>query len=123
MIRPNHGLDYAAYLKGDAWKCASSPTGAHHWMVNRRDTTCKYCLVNNVPKPSTPAGTLLMPANVAALPVTPMPPEMADRLPEIEIGAIAQLPPAREASIRRGGKPEGSQGNMDVLCRVGPALG
>lgn len=64
MIRRNHGLDYAAYLKGDAWKCSLSPTGAHHWLVSRKDTTCKYCLVDNVPKPPILAGTLLMSAIV-----------------------------------------------------------
>ncbi len=62
MIRRNHGLDYAAYLKGDAWKCALSPTGAHHWLVSRSDTTCKYCLVDNVPKPPILAGTTQMSA-------------------------------------------------------------
>lgn len=63
MIRQTHGLDYAAYLKGDSWKCSFSPTGAHHWMVGRHETVCKYCLVNSIPKPPNSPGTGLMTAS------------------------------------------------------------
>lgn len=82
MIRRNHGLDYAAYLRGDAWKCTLSPTGAHHWLVSRSDTTCKYCLADNVQKPPAPAGTLLMstiiPSGLTVLPGAQVLPEAVD---------------------------------------------
>ncbi|GEM_PF-5141832 len=65
MIRHAHMLDYAAYLKGGTWKCDDSPTKAHHWIVGRRETVCKYCLVNNAPKPISPADTILIPPTVA----------------------------------------------------------
>jgi len=67
MVRPNHGLEHAAYLKGDGWKCSSSPTGAHHWRVGRHESVCKYCLLNNSLKPTAPAGTVA-PAGVVTPP-------------------------------------------------------
>ncbi len=43
------GQDRAEYLKGDSWRCSSSPTGAHHWII-RRQTICKYCLKTKQPQ-------------------------------------------------------------------------
>jgi hypothetical protein len=68
MIKQTHGFGYSEYLKGDAWKCASSPTGAHHWIVGRHDSVCMHCQANSKPKPAAPAGTDLVPATVATLP-------------------------------------------------------
>ena len=36
------GQERAQYLKGDSWRCSSSPSGAHHWIIQRQ-TICKYC--------------------------------------------------------------------------------
>jgi len=47
------GQDRAEYLKGDSWKCSSSPTGAHHWII-RRQTICKYCLTTKQIKDTQP---------------------------------------------------------------------
>jgi hypothetical protein len=42
------GQDRAEYLKGDTWRCSSSPSGAHHWIITRK-TICKYCHVEQQP--------------------------------------------------------------------------
>jgi len=31
------------YIDSGRWKCAISPTGAHHWIVIRDQMTCKHC--------------------------------------------------------------------------------
>jgi hypothetical protein len=36
------GQERAEYIKSNDWKCSISPTGAHHWIINRQ-TICKYC--------------------------------------------------------------------------------
>ena len=37
-------LRWGSYLTGDSWRCAESPTGAHHWIIRGR-ATCIYCLI------------------------------------------------------------------------------
>jgi hypothetical protein len=49
MVTHIRGQDHAEYLKGDSWKCSSSPSGAHHWILGRR-TICKYCLTVEKPQ-------------------------------------------------------------------------
>ena len=44
MVKHIRGQDYAEYLKGNSWRCSSSPTGAHHWIVGNQ-MVCKYCLM------------------------------------------------------------------------------
>ena len=41
--------DHAEYLKGDSWRCNSSPSGAHHWIIGSQ-TICKYCLTVKQPQ-------------------------------------------------------------------------
>ncbi len=43
------GQDRAEYLKGNSWRCSSSPTGAHHWIIQKK-TICKYCHTAQQPK-------------------------------------------------------------------------
>jgi hypothetical protein len=31
------------YMASDRWKCLKSPSGAHHWIVESAQMTCKYC--------------------------------------------------------------------------------
>lgn len=33
----------SGYLEREAWRCPSSPTGAHHWDIERHRGTCRYC--------------------------------------------------------------------------------
>ena len=40
---------HAEYLKGDSWRCSSSPSGAHHWIIGG-ETICKYCLTVKQPQ-------------------------------------------------------------------------
>ncbi len=42
MRKQLHGQGYTDYLKSDDWRCAQSPTGAHHWIIGR-PTVCKHC--------------------------------------------------------------------------------
>ena len=44
MAKQIYKHEYDDYLKGDSWKCSSSPTGAHHWIIGKQ-TVCKYCLM------------------------------------------------------------------------------
>lgn len=34
--QPYISAEYRAYLNSDVWKCAESPTGAHHWVEIRK---------------------------------------------------------------------------------------
>lgn len=52
MIGRTHGQGYAEYVSGGSWKCSSSPTGAHHWIVGRT-TVCKHCHLGKAPEGST----------------------------------------------------------------------
>ena len=40
----NRQDSYLTYLTGNSWRCAKSPTGAHHWIIRGR-ATCIYCLM------------------------------------------------------------------------------
>ena len=31
------------FMASDRWKCSKSPSGAHHWIIQRGQMTCKYC--------------------------------------------------------------------------------
>jgi hypothetical protein len=31
------------YISSDRWKCAKSPSGAHHWIIQNYQMTCRYC--------------------------------------------------------------------------------
>ena len=37
-------LRRASYLTGNSWRCAKSPTSAHHWKI-RGKAICVYCLM------------------------------------------------------------------------------
>jgi hypothetical protein len=43
MAKQITGQEHAEYLKGNSWRCSSSPSGAHHWIINSQ-RICKYCL-------------------------------------------------------------------------------
>jgi|WetSurMetagenome_2_1015567.scaffolds.fasta_scaffold311724_3 hypothetical protein len=47
--------DHAEYLKGTSWKCKSSPSGAHHWIIGN-ETICKYCHEIKQPQITQPYG-------------------------------------------------------------------
>jgi hypothetical protein len=32
-----------SYMASDRWKCSRSPSGAHHWIIQSSQMTCKYC--------------------------------------------------------------------------------
>ncbi len=49
MVTHIQGQGHAEYLKGDSWRCSSSPSGAHHWILGRQ-TICKYCLTVKKPQ-------------------------------------------------------------------------
>jgi len=49
MVTHIRGQDHAEYLKGDSWKCSSSPSGAHHWIIASK-TICKYCFTVDKPQ-------------------------------------------------------------------------
>ena len=34
---------YGKYIESGSWKCSSSPTGAHYWLVISDGMKCKYC--------------------------------------------------------------------------------
>lgn len=47
--RPFMNSEDKEYVKSGRWKCAESPTGAHHWVEKEKGATtglfiCKYCL-------------------------------------------------------------------------------
>jgi hypothetical protein len=31
------------YLVSNSWKCDKSPEGAHHWMIDHKQMSCRYC--------------------------------------------------------------------------------
>jgi hypothetical protein len=31
------------YVESGSWKCAKSPTGAHHWFILHLQMTCQHC--------------------------------------------------------------------------------
>jgi hypothetical protein len=31
------------YVASGVWKCDKSPSGAHHWIIDRTLMTCRYC--------------------------------------------------------------------------------
>jgi hypothetical protein len=31
------------FIASDRWKCEKSPSGAHYWMIDHRQMTCKHC--------------------------------------------------------------------------------
>jgi|WetSurMetagenome_2_1015567.scaffolds.fasta_scaffold1096662_1 hypothetical protein len=31
------------FIASDRWKCLKSPSGAHHWIINCDQMTCRYC--------------------------------------------------------------------------------
>ena len=31
------------FMASDRWKCSKSPSGAHHWIIQIGQMTCKYC--------------------------------------------------------------------------------
>jgi hypothetical protein len=31
------------YIASDRWKCEKSPSGAHYWIIQSYQMTCKYC--------------------------------------------------------------------------------
>jgi hypothetical protein len=31
------------YLASGRWKCEKSPSGAHHWVVQSYEMTCRFC--------------------------------------------------------------------------------
>ncbi|MDD5704151.1 MAG: hypothetical protein PHU23_19125 [Dehalococcoidales bacterium] len=31
------------YIDSGSWKCSQSPSGAHHWIIEHNQMTCKHC--------------------------------------------------------------------------------
>jgi hypothetical protein len=31
------------FMASDRWKCSKSPSGAHYWIIQSGQMTCKYC--------------------------------------------------------------------------------
>jgi hypothetical protein len=31
------------FIASDRWKCEKSPSGAHHWIIDCHQMTCKHC--------------------------------------------------------------------------------
>jgi hypothetical protein len=40
--------DNQEFIASARWRCEKSPGGAHHWIINGYQMTCKYC---NMTKP------------------------------------------------------------------------
>jgi hypothetical protein len=34
------------FLVSDRWKCSKSSSGAHHWLIEGGQMTCRYCELN-----------------------------------------------------------------------------
>ncbi len=41
--RPIKVSDNKEFITSDRWKCDKSPSGAHYWLVQCYQMTCKYC--------------------------------------------------------------------------------
>jgi hypothetical protein len=35
--------DNKEFITSDRWKCNKSPGGAHYWMIQKYEMTCRYC--------------------------------------------------------------------------------
>jgi hypothetical protein len=44
-LRPRSMItsDNHEFVASDRWKCGKSPSGAHHWIIQKNQMTCKYC--------------------------------------------------------------------------------
>jgi hypothetical protein len=40
---PNLTNSIKDYIKSGTWKCRKSPRGAHYWIVDHNQMTCKHC--------------------------------------------------------------------------------
>jgi len=44
MVNKSRALKRERYLGGDGWRCATSPTGSHHWDIGDANVgTCRHC--------------------------------------------------------------------------------
>jgi len=49
VISPKTLSKNQEYIQGDSWKCSDSPTGAHHWVIDRTDKgKCQHCKTKRI---------------------------------------------------------------------------
>ncbi len=46
IITENGKVREKEYIESGRWKCAKSPTGAHHWHITEDQMVCIHCKEN-----------------------------------------------------------------------------